>query len=242
MAQLRLVAILAGVLAVSGCSGTDPTPADAPPTVFGTATDESTQGPSPAPSASTPTADTPAADESVAEEAPAAQAEAPIPPAPVVEAATIIDDGMTTSLAEFLNSGGTCHSASSPAGPTTDAALAEIRAHCYGDGVTTSLEEFFNNGGACQSGYFPMGPPTDEVLAEINAYCAQNSGYASGPAADGYVRPQPDANGYVGPSDQYYDYQGYVAPGFEYQVGSECFDPALGRCKTSGEIQMENLG
>ena len=43
----------------------------------------------------------------------------------------------------------------------------------------------------------------------------------------------------MGPSREYYSYEGYVEPGFEYQVGSECFDPALGRCKTSGEIQSE---
>jgi hypothetical protein len=58
----------------------------------------------------------------------------------------------------------------------------------------------------------------------------------------GYQRPEPDANGHVGPSEEYYNYDGYVAPGFEYQVGSDCFDVALGRCKSSGEIQAENLG
>jgi hypothetical protein len=47
--------------------------------------------------------------------------------------------------------------------------------------------------------------------------------------------------GYVGPSEEYYGYEGYVEPGFEYQVGSECFDATLGRCKSSGEIQAEHM-
>ena len=59
--------------------------------------------------------------------------------------------------------------------------------------------------------------------------------------ANGYQRPAANANGYVGPSEEYYSYNGYVQPGFEYQVGSECFDPALGRCKSSGEVQSEWL-
>lgn len=59
--------------------------------------------------------------------------------------------------------------------------------------------------------------------------------------ANGYQRPAANANGYVGPSEEYYSYKGYVQPGFEYQVGSECFDPALGRCKSSGEVQSEWL-
>jgi hypothetical protein len=46
---------------------------------------------------------------------------------------------------------------------------------------------------------------------------------------------------YVGPSEDYYGYEGYVEPGFEYQVGSECFDATLGRCKSSGEIQAEHM-
>lgn len=105
------------------------------------------------------------------------------------------------------------------------------------DGVTNSLAEFLASGGVCQSGFFPAGPPTGAALAEIQAYCAQ----FLVPDTSGYQRPAPDANGYVGPSKEYYSYDGYVAPGFEYQVGSSCFDPALSRCKSSGEIQLEYL-
>lgn len=66
-------------------------------------------------------------------------------------------------------------------------------------------------------------------------------GYDAAEVANGSYGPgaEADENGYVGPSDAYYGYEGYVEPGFEYQVGSECFDAALGRCKTSGEIQAE---
>lgn len=69
-------------------------------------------------------------------------------------------------------------------------------------------------------------------------------GYDAAEVANGSYGPgaEADENGYVGPSDAYYGYEGYVEPGFEYQVGSECFDAALGRCKTSGEIQAEGLG
>ncbi|WHF23706.1 hypothetical protein QJS66_05295 [Kocuria rhizophila] len=61
-------------------------------------------------------------------------------------------------------------------------------------------------------------------------------------SAPTYEKPDGDANGYVGTiSDEYYDYDGYVARGYEYQVGVRVLDPGLGRCKTSGEIQSENL-
>lgn len=105
------------------------------------------------------------------------------------------------------------------------------------DGITTTLAEFVDRGGVCNSDHFPAGPATESALVEIQAYCAEFFPVSGGD----YQRPAPDANGYVGPSKEYYSYDGYVAPGFEYQVGSPCFDPALGRCKSSGEIQLEWL-
>lgn len=106
------------------------------------------------------------------------------------------------------------------------------------DGRTTSLSEFLSSGGKCFSDYFPAGPLTDEAMAEVLDYCASQS---TGTEPNGYQRPEADENGYVGPSEEYYNYDGYVEPGFEYQVGSECFEPSLGRCKTSGEIQSEHM-
>lgn len=103
------------------------------------------------------------------------------------------------------------------------------------DGMTISLAEFLNSGGVCSSDYFPAGPPTEVALAEIQTHCAN----VFPTDEDGYERPEVDANGYVGPSEEHGSYDGFVEPGFEYQVGSECFDPVLGRCKSSGEIQSE---
>lgn len=121
----------------------------------------------------------------------------------------------------------------------------------------------FTSGGACYSDYFPAGAPSPDVLAEIQDYCATTDVSAwdlqdgapnpfgipdppqdvPGATGDdgGYQRPAPDANGYVGPSEEYDGYDGYVEPGFEYQVGSQCFDADLGRCKTSGELQTKHL-
>lgn len=126
----------------------------------------------------------------------------------------------------------------------------------------------FTSGGACYSDDFPAGAPSPDVLAEIQDYCATTdvsawdlqdgapnpfgipdppqdvpgaTGDDGAPADGGYQRPAPDANGYVGPSEEYDGYDGYVEPGFEYQVGSQCFDADLGRCKTSGELQTEHL-
>ncbi|MBO4144906.1 MULTISPECIES: hypothetical protein [Kocuria] len=78
-------------------------------------------------------------------------------------------------------------------------------------------------------------------MAEVQDYCASQEDSAEVTEPNGYQRPEADENGYVGPSKEFYDYKGYVEPGFEYQVGSECFDPSLGRCKTSGEIQSEYM-
>lgn len=102
-------------------------------------------------------------------------------------------------------------------------------------------------------------PHTDALQQKVIDYCSAHqlgnwaggadpidpSHYGGGQSQtgeSGYQKPDVDENGYVGPSKEYYGYSGYVAPGFEYQVGSECFDVTLGRCKTSGEIQTENLG
>ena len=99
------------------------------------------------------------------------------------------------------------------------------------------MAEFLANGD-CASEGFPAGPPTDEVAVEIVEYC---QGQEATTEPNGHQRPEADENGYVGPSKEFYDYKGYVEPGFEYQVGSECFEPSLGRCKTSGEIQSEYM-
>lgn len=109
------------------------------------------------------------------------------------------------------------------------------------DGRTTSLNEFLASGGRCASDYFPAGPLTDEAMAEVQDYCASQENPAEATEPNGHQRPEADENGYVGPSKEFYDYEGYVEPGFEYQVGSECFEPSLGRCKTSGEIQSEYM-
>ena len=109
------------------------------------------------------------------------------------------------------------------------------------DGQTTSLNEFLASGGKCASDYFPAGPLTDEAMAEVQDYCASQEDSAEAAEPNGYQRPEGDEDGYVGPSKEFYDYKGYVEPGFEYQVGSECFEPSLGRCKTSGEIQSEYM-
>lgn len=130
-------------------------------------------------------------------------------------------------------------------------------------GLSPDAQAFFAAGGACNSDYFPTGTPGPELLTELQDYCAAQAGNQSGypgPGSidgidtapgylnqdgdgttdpDGYQRPAADDDGYVGPSEEFYGYDGYVEPGFEYQVGSECFDADLGRCKTSGEIQTE---
>lgn len=109
------------------------------------------------------------------------------------------------------------------------------------DGRTTSLAEFLASGGKCASDYFPAGPLTDEAMADVQDYCASQESADNSTESNGHQRPEADENGYVGPSEEYYSYEGYVEPGFEYQVGSECFEPSLGRCKTSGEIQSEYM-
>ena len=138
---------------------------------------------------------------------------------------------------------------------TEDTAPAQANA-AAGDG---EVQQFFQTGGQCVSDVWSSSMPhTDALQQKVIDYCAANQlgdwahgvdpmdpkNYGGGNGesnAPTYEKPDADANGYVGPSDEYYDYDGYVAPGFEYQVGSECFDPGLGRCKTSGEIQSENL-
>ncbi|WP_426118453.1 hypothetical protein [Kocuria sp. LHG3120] len=181
---IKLATVTAAlVLALAGCSGDAPEGAretfSASPTASARATPAPTKAAPPRPSASATEARAP----EVTEE-----------PAHDVAAPLVVDDGLTISLAEFLNSGGVCNSDYFPAGPPTEAAIAEIQTHC--------------------ANVFP----TDE---------------------NGYKRPEADAHGYVGPSEEYGSYDGFVEPGFEYQVGSECFEPALGRCKSSGEIQSE---
>lgn len=128
------------------------------------------------------------------------------------------------------SAGGSEESGSAIGGPPADQ-----------DGQTTSLTEFLASGGKCASDYFPAGPLTDEAMAEVQDYCASQESATQGAEPNGHQRPEADENGYVGPSKEFYDYKGYVEPGFEYQVGSECFEPSLGRCKTSGEIQSEHM-
>lgn len=131
--------------------------------------------------------------------------------------------------------------------------------------MSAEAQAFFDAGGACNSDTFPTGAPSPELMAELQTICAAQAGdqpgYAGPGSIDnypmypdttdqtdyatddgsGYQRPEADADGYVGPSEEYYGYNGYVEPGFEYQVGSECFDADLGRCKTSGELQLEHM-
>lgn len=155
-----------------------------------------------------------------------------------------------------------------PAAPT--AAEAPVDAPAEADAAASSdmsaeAQAFFDAGGACNSDTFPTGAPSPELMAELQTICAAQAGdqpgYAGPGSIDnypmypdttdqtdyatddgsGYQRPEADADGYVGPSEEYYGYNGYVQPGFEYQVGSECFDADLGRCKTSGELQLEHM-
>ncbi|PZO67641.1 MAG: hypothetical protein DI634_10340 [Kocuria palustris] len=155
-----------------------------------------------------------------------------------------------------------------PAAPT--AAEAPVDAPAEADaasnsGMSAEAQAFFDTGGACNSDTFPTGAPSPELMAELQTICAAQAGdqpgYAGPGSIDnypmypdttdqtdyatddgsGYQRPEADADGYVGPSEEYYGYNGYVEPGFEYQVGSECFDADLGRCKTSGELQLEHM-
>lgn len=155
-----------------------------------------------------------------------------------------------------------------PAAPT--AAEAPVDAPAEADaasssGMSAEAQAFFDAGGACNSDTFPTGAPSPELMAELQTICAAQAGdqpgYAGPDSIDnypmypdttdqtdyatddgsGYQRPEADADGYVGPSEEYYGYNGYVEPGFEYQVGSECFDADLGRCKTSGELQLEYM-
>lgn len=155
-----------------------------------------------------------------------------------------------------------------PAAPT--AAEAPVDAPAEADAAASSdmsaeAQAFFDAGGACNSDTFPTGAPSPELMAELQTICAAQAGdqpgYAGPGSIDnypmypdttdqtdyatddgsGYQRPEADADGYVGPSEEYYGYNGYVEPGFEYQVGSECFDADLGRCKTSGELQLEHM-
>lgn len=131
--------------------------------------------------------------------------------------------------------------------------------------MSAEAQAFFDAGGACNSDTFPTGAPSPELMAELQTICAAQAGDQPGYAGPGsidnypmypdttdqtdyatedgsvYQRPEADADGYVGPSEEYYGYNGYVEPGFEYQVGSECFDADLGRCKTSGELQLEYM-
>ena len=87
----------------------------------------------------------------------------------------------------------------------------------------------------------PMEEPP--VGSDLNSAPAPVETPAEGPGGE----PDPAGGstesdtGYVGPSEEYYGYEGYVEPGFEYQVGSDCFDANLGRCKSSGEIQAEHM-
>lgn len=154
------------------------------------------------------------------------------------------------------------------AAPTAEEAPVEAPAEtdaAASSGMSADAQAFFAAGGTCNSDTFPTGAPSPELMAELQAICAAQAGdqpgYAGPGSIDnypmypdttdqtdyatddgsGYQRPEADADGYVGPSDEYYAYDGYVEPGFEYQVGSECFDADLGRCKTSGELQLEHM-
>lgn len=105
-------------LALAGCSGPDaPTEATSP-----TQTASASQSPSSSPTESnTPTPSPKPTRTAAASAAPTAPAAAQAGPA---------DDGMTTSLNEFLASGGVCFADYFPAGPLTDAATAEVQDYC----------------------------------------------------------------------------------------------------------------
>lgn len=126
-----------------------------------------------------------------------------------------------------------------------------------GDG---EVQQVFQTGGQCIADVWSSSLPyTDALHQQVIDFCSSHQlgdwshgydpmdpknmgGGQSETDESGYQKPDADESGYVGPSKEYYGYTGYVAPGFEYQVGSKCFDASLGRCKTSGEIQTENLG
>ena len=100
-------------LALAGCSGPD-TPTE---TVSPAESASTTQTPSSTPTASeTPTA------------SPTPTRTASSTPSP--EHSTPADDGMTTSLNEFLASGGVCFADYFPTGPLTAAATAEVQDYC----------------------------------------------------------------------------------------------------------------
>lgn len=177
------------------------------------------------------------------------------------------EPGETTAPAEEPSSAAPGAEAAPVTAPPTVAAGADPT-DTNQDGMSQEASAFFESGGACFSDFFPAGVPSQDVLTEVQEYCATTdvsawdledgapnpfgipdpepdipeTTDADGTAEnDGYQRPSPDENGYVGPSQDYYSYDGYVEPGFEYQVGSECFDADLGRCKTSGELQTEYM-
>lgn len=207
-------------LALAGCSGGDD--AESPSESSTSTAPETTSSPS-ATSSTTPSAE------------PSEEATTPAEPAPAPAA----EEAPVEAPAE------------------TDAAASS--------GMSAEAQAFFDAGGACNSDTFPTGAPSPELMAELQTICAAQAGDQAGYAGpgsidnypmypdttdqtdyatddgSGYQRPEADADGYVGPSDEYYGYNGYVEPGFEYQVGSECFDADLGRCKTSGELQTEYM-
>lgn len=127
----QLITSAALLLALSACSGPEPQPEqDTSPS--GSAT---RAAPTTSPTSLAPTASAPPATSESSNETPAAQApETPIgqptqvPEAPPAQAPA--DDGMTTSLQEFLTGGGVCFSDYFPAGPPTDAALKQIQEYC----------------------------------------------------------------------------------------------------------------
>lgn len=103
-------------LAATGCSGQD-APAE-------TVSPAQSASASPTPSASPTAPKTPTASPKPTR---TAAADATTPAAAQTAPA---DDGMTTSLSEFLASGGVCFADYFPAGPLTDAATAEVQDYC----------------------------------------------------------------------------------------------------------------
>lgn len=116
-----LAAAAVSAVMLTGCSqGEDPQPVQSPSADAG-AESTATVSPSTTQSA-TPKVSSPPSKTPTATETPVANGAAP-------EAITG-DDGRTTSLDEFLGSGGACFSDYFPAGPLTETAMTEVQNYC----------------------------------------------------------------------------------------------------------------
>ena len=133
--KLKQCIIAAAVSAVllAGCSqGQDPQlgqSASADVSTESTATASQSETPSATPKVSSSPLGTP-----ITTETPMADGGGP--------AASTADDGHTTSLNEFLSSGGACFSDYFPAGPLTETAMTEVQNYCANQSPGSAQEEF----------------------------------------------------------------------------------------------------